>query len=68
MFDIALDLHLVRTRWLGPVVQGHGQSLSHTPFSDAGNGGHAGAHLFLDFHVGKSRARVIRQEEDAGMG
>jgi hypothetical protein len=70
LLDDVGDLHLLRSRWLGPVVEGRPEALGHEPLADSEEGRGADPQGLDDFLVGSSRpARsCISQEQDAGVG
>ncbi len=69
LFDVPLDLDLVRPLRLRSGVEGGGESLGHQPLADAPDRAEADAQGGDDLLVGMFRSRSgIRQQQNAGMG
>ena len=68
LFDVPLDLDLVRPRRLRPVIDGRFDSFGDEPLSDTSDGSRADTDGRHDVLVGGvSTGCRIRQQEDAGM-
>jgi hypothetical protein len=69
LFDVPLDLDLVRSGGLRSVIEGRLESLGDEPLPDAGDGPRAGAQGGDDLFIGVFLSPgVVRQQEDARMG
>lgn len=70
LLDRFRDLHLLRSRGLGPVVEGRSQALGHESLADPGDGRGADTQGLDDVLVGTSRPvrSLIGQEQDARVG
>jgi hypothetical protein len=69
LFHVSVDLDLVRTCRLRPVIDCRLQSFNDKSFPDAGDGLQAGTEGCDDFIVGVSFSpHTVRQQQNAGVG